>query len=212
MGEGSFIHRTSAALFSIAAFALKILLRPRTSAIVRSDGCSAKMTQGMRSMDCVLRVGRRPYLTYSIFGLPGLCLCAAGVIFAPEEHSRSGYIIALLILAASLGYLFAAFLLYRVSLTEGNLVDSGLFKRTKTVSVDAIIRLKMETGWGSQKWFWAPTLRPFRRVAIYYRDGNDTKFLDISLNHFPILEVRQFISDLRELRPDLQVPRGLRPQ
>jgi hypothetical protein len=107
----------------------------------------------------------------------------------------------------AIAYLFAAFWFYRIELFEDVLIDRGL-KKTKRTPVNDITKLKLETGWGKQKWLWAPTLRPFNRLAVYYTLNNQEKYIDISLNHFHIEKVRELLNALLCLRPDLAIPKN----
>jgi hypothetical protein len=45
--------------------------------------------------------------------------------------------------------------------------------------------------------------RPFRRIAIY--DEHNQKFIDISLKHFLLEDIRKLIEFLKEKRPDLDM-------
>jgi hypothetical protein len=65
----------------------------------------------------------------------------------------------------------------------------------------------MEIGRDSQKWLWRPTLRPFRRLAVYYMIGDQERSIDISLNHFSVEKARELLNHLIQLRPDLGIPK-----
>ena len=105
----------------------------------------------------------------------------------------------------------AAFWFYRIELFEDVLIDKGL-KRTKKAPVAAITKLNLEVGYGDQKWLWGPTLRPFRRLAVYYTVDNKQQSLDISLIHFDIQDVRELLIKLIKIRPDLELPKNFPKQ
>jgi hypothetical protein len=46
--------------------------------------------------------------------------------------------------------------------------------------------------------------RPFQRISIY--DKSDNKFIDISLKHFLMQDIRKLMKLIKEKRPDLDVP------
>jgi hypothetical protein len=49
--------------------------------------------------------------------------------------------------------------------------------------------------------------RPLRRIAIYSRkQGGKVKWIDISLKHFAIHDIRVLLDIIRQKRPDLGVP------
>lgn len=104
------------------------------------------------------------------------------------------------------GYLFAALWFYRIDLAEDELIERGL-KRTNIAPLSTITDLRMETGWAGQRWLWAPTLRPFRRLAIYYTVDSKHLHIDISLNHFSGGDVRELLDSILRFRPDLSIPR-----
>ena len=105
--------------------------------------------------------------------------------------------------------LFLSFHLYAIKLEGGVLTERGLLKHTKKAPVSTIRRWRYEIGWPDQRWLWRPTLRPFRRLSIYYEAKGRQECIDISLNLFAARQVRDLVEAIRSLRPDLQVPKGL---
>lgn len=49
--------------------------------------------------------------------------------------------------------------------------------------------------------------RPFRRIAIYSHHGFDKEFIDISLKHFMVYDIKILFERISRERPDLQLPR-----
>lgn len=50
--------------------------------------------------------------------------------------------------------------------------------------------------------------RPFRRIAIYAKEPQGAKsFIDVSLKHFAIDDVRKLMSVVHDRRPDLTLPK-----
>jgi hypothetical protein len=48
--------------------------------------------------------------------------------------------------------------------------------------------------------------RPFRRVVIHGRDQKRNCYIDISLRHFHLEDIRDLMSGIRKYRPDLTLP------
>jgi hypothetical protein len=163
----------------------------------------------MEKEEIELRVGVRPYLAYLILGGWAPPYLLYGIIVTPENRTNLTYI--LLTLIAILSGLFAAFWLYRVRLRDGVLTEKGFLRVTKRAPVSAIQRWRYEIGWPNQRWLWWPTLRPFRRVAIYYKEGDREEHLDVSLNVFAIGRVRVLLQAVRGQRSDLDLPKGFPP-
>jgi hypothetical protein len=150
-----------------------------------------------------LKVNKRPYIIYGLIYLFGFCIV---ISFFFDGISQFWDVVGgLVILTLPYVYLISAFWFYRIELFEDVLIDKGL-KSTKNVPIAAITNLKLEVGYGKQKWLWGTTLRPFRRVAVYYEVGNKKQYLDISLVHLKIQNVRELFDNLIKLRPDLEVP------
>ena len=151
-----------------------------------------------------LCVQKRPYIVMTILYGPSIPLLMISIAHNPNDLIIPA-IFGIYLLVV--GYIFAAFWFYRIELFEDALIDRGL-KQIKFAPVKSITKLQMEVGWSDQKWLWAPTLRPFRRMAVYYTIGNQERYIDISLNHFSIEKVRVLLGELIKLRPDLDIPRN----
>ena len=157
----------------------------------------------------MLRVQKRPYIVYGALLLIASIMSAG--IFIQNNNTFFNVMTVLLCLIAPNIYILIAFWFYRIELFEDVLIDKGL-KRTKKAPVAAITKLKLEVGYGDQKWLWGPTLRPFRRLAVYYTVDNKQQSLDISLIHFDIQDVRELLSKLIKIRPDLEMPKNFPKQ
>jgi hypothetical protein len=130
---------------------------------------------------CILRVQQRPYIvTAAMYG-------PVTLLFVPIiMNNRKGTVLIstiFLIYMFVFIYLLGALYAYRIELSNDALIDRG-FKITKRAPINTIYKIQMEIGWGSQKWLWRTTLRPFRRLAVYYTIGDQERSIDISLNHF----------------------------
>lgn len=153
-----------------------------------------------------LRVVARPYIAYLILGGWAPLYLLYGVIVTPEN--RESLLYALLTIVGLFLWIFVALWSYRVRLRDGVLSEAGFLRPRKLASVSSIRRWRYEVGWANQKWLWWPTLRPFRRIAIYYKDGTTERHLDVSLNVFARERVDELLNAVRVLRPDLDLPRG----
>ena len=156
-----------------------------------------------------LRVQKRPYIIYGVLLLIASIMSAD--IFIQNNNTFLNVLTVLLCAIFPFIYFLAAFWFYRIELFDDVLIDKGL-KRTKKAPVAAITKLKLEVGYGDQKWLWGPTLRPFRRLAVYYTVDNKQQSLDISLIHFDIQDVRELLSKLIKIRPDLEMPKNFPKQ
>lgn len=157
----------------------------------------------------MLRVQKRPYIVYGALLLIASIMSAG--IFIQNNNTFLNVLTVLLCAIFPFIYLLAAFWFYRIELFDDVLIDKGL-KRTKKAPIDAITKLKLEVGYGDQKWLWGPTLRPFRRLAVYYTVDNKQQSLDISLIHFDIHDVRELLGKLIKIRPDLEMPKNFPKQ
>lgn len=48
--------------------------------------------------------------------------------------------------------------------------------------------------------------RPFRRIAIYPKNGGKRHFIDVSLKHFAARNIRRLMTEIQSRRPDLELP------
>lgn len=160
----------------------------------------------MEKEEIELTVRTRPYLAYLILGGWAPPYLLYEIIVTPENTAALTY--ALLTIIVIFSWLFVAFWLYRVRLRDDVLTQKGFLRITKCARVSAIRRWRYEIGWPNQRWLWWPTLRPFRRVAIYYQEGDHEQHLDISLNVFAIDRVRALLDAVCRQRPDLDLPKG----
>lgn len=151
-----------------------------------------------------LGVIRAPYIAYFIVG----GWTPIWLLYEILINHRDDLIYALLLGVGIFGGLFLSFWLYRVQLLDGVLIEKGFLRRTKRVPVASLRRWQYELGWPDQKWLWRPTLRPFRRLSIYYEEGGRERPFDVSLNLFGAAQVRELIEAIRNLRPDWDMPKS----
>ena len=157
-----------------------------------------------------LRVQKRPYIIPSVISVPLVIL----IVFVDLKNPVSIEMIVMTsLIFLVVGYLYATLWAYRIVLFEDVLVDRGFMKR-KNAPVSAITKLKLEAGYrkpkwlGKQKWFGGSMLQPYYRFSIYYKLDNKKQYIDISLIHFSIEEVRNLLNGLLCLRPDLELPKN----
>lgn len=156
-----------------------------------------------------LRVSKKPYLAYAVIFLPAILAGVHSVFTAEDGNVMYSWMYAEFILIFLILILFLSFHLYAIKLEDGVLIEKGLLKRTKRAPVSTIKRWRYEVGWPDQRWLWRPTLRPFRRLSIYYEAKERQERIDISLNLFATRQVRDLVEAIRSSRPDLQIPKGL---
>lgn len=150
----------------------------------------------------------RPYVAYLCLYLPILISGIHSILTKKTYDAAISWFNGTILVSLPLGYLFISFWLFRISLKDGMLIDSGLLKFTKRAPLKAVKRWGYEVGWPDQRWLWKPALRPFRRVALYYDDDQGRpQHFDISLNHFRAEDTYAFIQAIAHARPDLAWPK-----
>lgn len=157
-----------------------------------------------------LRVIPAPYIAFGVLGGWAPFLLLYGAITTPS--SRGDLLFAFFLGVIIFSCLFAAFWFYRVSLSNGVLVEKKFLTASRSVPVSSIERWSYEVAWPNQTgWVWVGNLRPFRRIAIYYRDDDSNeKYFDISLNHFPVKDVRRMLQEISLQRPDIKPLKGFK--
>ena len=154
----------------------------------------------------ILHVTRRPYVTFLIPYAAIALMCVHSIVTAPSREVAQSWSIPLGVMVAFIGYMCIAFMAYRIELHNDQIIEKGWLKKSKIAPAAAIRKVELEIGWGKQRWLWAPTLRPFRRIAIYYADLKEIRYLDISLNHFSKKDVSRLLMALKQIRGDLDIP------
>lgn len=86
---------------------------------------------------------------------------------------------------------------YQVFYDEHQIVMKALGVRPVSIGFDQIAKIDKETSIARG--------RPFRRVVVY-SIGSSGKFIDVSLKHFMIQDVRELVGDIKHHRPDLVTP------
>jgi hypothetical protein len=97
---------------------------------------------------------------------------------------------------------------YRVALEDGTLVmqSASLFNKSRaltSIKIADITSVKKEI---SDTHSAIKLRRPFRRIAIYAGQGDGAKWIDVSLKHFKLEDIRKLLRGIRDSRPDLDVP------
>jgi hypothetical protein len=94
---------------------------------------------------------------------------------------------------------------YRISWQNGSVVQNAAAGPVVTISVDEMERVVQER---SDIRTLLSLSRPGRRITIYGRTAPGMKFIDVSLYHFKLNDVRKLMRLIHERRPDLVVPKG----
>lgn len=102
------------------------------------------------------------------------------------------------------GFYFLYFgLPYRVFWDAESVVMRARGGPERRVRFDEITSIRSEVSSAEEV---AAQSRPFRRIAIYGREGDPNARVDISLRHFERGDVNQLLSTIQECRPDLDLP------
>ena len=161
----------------------------------------------MRKNIFKLRSSIQPYVGF-------LLIYAFMLIFTIGSLSFSGDFKDALILATILTLAFLLFFTfwgfinmgYQIFL-EGDTVNmrtATFFNSSPThseIKIVDITSIKQET---SDPHTAAKMRRPFRRIALY--NEHDGKWIDVSLKHFVMRDIRTLMKKIQEKRPDLKVP------
>ena len=86
--------------------------------------------------------------------------------------------------------------------------ETGLFMQAsggpeRHFLFDEIVDVRVEVAGVSEL---ASQSRPFRRIVVYKNKRSPTGFIDISLRHFRLDDVRELLEEVQRRRPDLSVP------
>lgn len=92
---------------------------------------------------------------------------------------------------------------YRVFWNEESVVMRAHGGPERCVRFDEITSIRSEVSSAEEV---AAQSRPFRRIAIYGREGDANARVDISLRHFERDDIDQLLSTIQKCRPDLDVP------
>ncbi|MBS0193978.1 MAG: hypothetical protein JSR34_07005 [Proteobacteria bacterium] len=102
---------------------------------------------------------------------------------------------------------------YRVCLTRNTIMQYGFGIKTISISIDQIQRIKLETSLGARRKsnsFWSSLFvvdRPLRRIVITPK-GDKEGYVDVSLKHFAVDDIRTLMRRIHEQRPELVLPKG----
>ena len=134
-------------------------------------------------------------------------ITAAGIPYIIRTHDLTP--VAILAVALILFVLPVIYmgLRYRIWWRDGRIVmRAGGFAGTiVTMDVNDIARVQQET---SKAQALAKMNRPFRRIAIYGKTAQGFPYIDVSLKHFNLDDVRKLMKLIHERRPDLEMPKG----
>jgi hypothetical protein len=149
-----------------------------------------------------LRRSVQPYVgLLVIFGI----LMVTGAIVAIRINDWSG----LETIVPSFCVFFGAIVFmgtrYRIYWDNGEIIQKAVAGNLTKIKVNEITNVIQET---SDLQTLATFSRPMRRIAIYARHTDGGKFIDVSLKHFVLADVRTLMRTIHDRRPDLQIPKG----
>lgn len=145
---------------------------------------------------------RRTIQPYTLPPILFLVIFAFSVPYTLKSHDF-GALWAFLIFAAPFSSIVYSGTRYRVYWHDGEIIGKSSDGYTRTIHTDEITRVERET---SDIRTAASLRRPFRRIAIYAEHGHAVKWIDVSLKHFRIDDIRKLLSEIHERRPDLRLP------
>lgn len=149
----------------------------------------------------VLRLVARPYMLYPIL-IVFLVVISLPYIIRTHDYGMLAGPILVLFFSVIIVYFGTR---YRVWWRNGNIVMRSADKIFVIISVEDIKSIKQET---SDLHNVVKMRRPVRRISIYSNTLDGDKFIDISLKHFNLEDIRKLINLIHERRPDLEMPEG----
>jgi hypothetical protein len=89
---------------------------------------------------------------------------------------------------------------YRIELRDGTIFQKAAGIADVSIKLSDVTFVRLET---SDAQTLLSMRRPFRRITIYAKGGERTKFIDVSLKHFAADDIRQLMRAIHDGRPDL---------
>jgi hypothetical protein len=112
----------------------------------------------------------------------------------------------------AIGFLWAIFIWsqyantrYRIFWEHGQIKQVAAYGDVTTIAPSEIKRIVLER---SDLQTLLSYTRPSRRIAIYGDGSNGHQWIDVSLKHFAVEDIRRLMRAIREHRPDLSMPKG----
>jgi hypothetical protein len=94
---------------------------------------------------------------------------------------------------------------YQILWRDGALIQKASGMQDVLIRPNEITRIALET---SDLQTLMSFRRPFRRIAIYARGADGSKWVDVSLKHFAADDIRKLMRAIHERRPDLSMPKN----
>lgn len=145
-----------------------------------------------------LRRSLQPYWgLIIIFAILTVC----GLYYTFSSHDLFG-------LSVLFGWVFVAFntwfgMRYRIFWDNGEIIQKAVAGNLTKIQISEITDVVQET---SDMQTLVTFSRPMRRIVIYAKHA-DGKFIDVSLKHFVIEDVRKLMRVIHEQRPELTLPK-----
>jgi hypothetical protein len=136
-----------------------------------------------------------PYVGQTLI-LAGVTAFCAYVAFKKSEWEFL-WVIALIWALFGL-YVVLFGLKYRVLWDGSGVVMRASGGPERRIQFDEVSEIDLELG--------ASQSRPFRRLVVYGDKGNPDEFVDVSLRHFRLEDIRELVEAIRAHRPDLALP------
>jgi len=154
-----------------------------------------------RSNDFALRRTIQPYAALLIIWL---AITFLWIFVILKTNDLSGLILIALLWAIGIWSQYGN-TRYRIFWENGAIRQIAANKNTTTIKASEITRIVQERS-DLQTLF--SYTRPSRRIAIYGDGSNGHKWIDVSLKHFAVEDIRRLMRTIHEHRPDLSIPKG----
>lgn len=147
-----------------------------------------------------LRRGFSPYIGEASI----LLLISFGALFVSMKKHDWGLAIAVCVIWLLAFVYFSFGLKYKIFWTNEEIRQEASGGSVH-VRYEAITKVQLEVANSAE---FVSSSRPFRRITIYAeKPSGDTEFIDISLKHFNLTDIRRVLKSIHLHRPDLALPK-----
>lgn len=135
-----------------------------------------------------------------------ILIVAIWTLFVSVRTGDWGFMLGLAVVLGLFLYLVSIGLKYKIYWTSKEVcqeASGGAPVRIKFSEIANVVAERARSG----EFF--SMSRPFRRIAIYGVGSDKSKFIDVSLRHFNLDDIRELLQNIHKHRPDLTIPKVL---
>lgn len=151
---------------------------------------------------CFLRRTVRPYVGQSAIML----IVTIWLLFVSAKTGDWGFMLGLAVALVPFLYLVSVGLKYKIYWTSQEVCQKASGGASVRIKISAIANVVAERSRPAEM---LSMSRPYRRITIYEVGSDKSKFIDISLRHFNLGDIRDLLQSIRKQRPELTIPNEL---